>query len=133
MFRCTGRVKRGDFVSQRIPEQVIENVRNNVNIVDIVGQYVQLSKSGRNLFGLCPFHEEKTPSFSVSEEKQIFHCFSCHRGGNVFKFIMEIENVSFPEAVLKVAELGNIEIDKEILHDFDSSDGESSNSRKLSD
>ncbi|KRN30393.1 DNA primase [Liquorilactobacillus mali] len=118
-------------MSQRIPEQVIENVRNNVNIVDIVGQYVQLSKSGRNLFGLCPFHEEKTPSFSVSEEKQIFHCFSCHRGGNVFKFIMEIENVSFPEAVLKVAELGNIEIDKEILHDFDSSDGESSNSRKL--
>lgn len=124
-------MKRGDFVSQRIPEQVIENVRNNVNIVDIVGQYVQLSKSGRNLFGLCPFHEEKTPSFSVTEEKQIFHCFSCHRGGNVFKFIMEIENISFPEAVLKVAELGNVEIDEKIMHDFDSSDTESSNSRKL--
>ncbi|MFT9373011.1 DNA primase [Liquorilactobacillus hordei] len=118
-------------MSQRIPEQVIENVRNNVNIVDIVGQYVQLSKSGRNLFGLCPFHEEKTPSFSVTEEKQIFHCFSCHRGGNVFKFIMEIENISFPEAVLKVAELGNVEIDEKIMHDFDSSDTESSNSRKL--
>ena len=125
------RVKRGDFVSQRIPEQVIENVRNNVNIVDIVGQYVQLSKSGRNLFGLCPFHEEKTPSFSVTEEKQIFHCFSCHRGGNVFKFIMEIENISFPEAVLKVAELGNVEIDGEIMQDFDASDEEFSNVRRL--
>ncbi|KRM91019.1 DNA primase [Liquorilactobacillus cacaonum DSM 21116] len=119
------------FLSQRIPEQVVEDVRNNVNIVDIIGQYVQLSKSGKNLFGLCPFHEEKTPSFSVAEEKQIFHCFSCHRGGNVFKFIMEIENINFPEAVLKVAELGNVQVDEKISQEFDSTQSESSKSIRL--
>ncbi|GAJ25495.1 DNA primase [Liquorilactobacillus sucicola DSM 21376 = JCM 15457] len=101
-------------MSRRIPEEVIETVRSSVNIVEIVGQYVQLRKSGKNYFGLCPFHEEKTPSFSVTEEKQIFHCFSCHRGGNVFKFIMEIENLSFPDAVVRVAELGNVKLSKEI-------------------
>ncbi|WP_281164994.1 DNA primase [Liquorilactobacillus sicerae] len=100
----------------RIPEEVIEQVRSNVEIVDIVGQYVQLRKSGKNYFGLCPFHEEKTPSFSVAPEKQIFHCFSCHRGGNVFKFIMEIEKISFPEAVLKVAELGGISLPPQLLN-----------------
>ncbi|ANK59591.1 DNA primase [Loigolactobacillus backii] len=95
----------------RIPEEVVEEVRTSVNITDIVGQYVQLKKSGKNLFGLCPFHEERTPSFSVTEDKQIFHCFSCGRGGNVFKFIMEIENLDFPAAVTKVAELGNVSVD----------------------
>ncbi|WP_057896855.1 DNA primase [Liquorilactobacillus oeni] len=119
-------------MSRRIPEEVIENVRSNVNIVDVVSQYVQLSKSGKNFFGLCPFHEEKTPSFSVSEEKQIFHCFSCHRGGNVFKFIMEVENVSFPEAVLRVAELGNVQLDDELLKfRSDSTENESSDATKL--
>lgn len=100
----------------RIPEEVIEQVRSNVEIVDIIGQYVQLRKSGKNYFGLCPFHEEKTPSFSVAPEKQIFHCFSCHRGGNVFKFIMEIEKISFPEAVFKVAELGGISLPPQLLN-----------------
>ncbi len=85
----------------KIPEDVIEEIRSQVNIVDVVSQFVQLKQSGKNLFGLCPFHEERTPSFSVSEDKQIFHCFSCGRGGNVFKFIMELQNVSFPEAVKK--------------------------------
>ncbi len=89
----------------------MEQIRDAVNITDVVGQYVQLKKSGRNLFGLCPFHEERTPSFSVTEDKQIFHCFSCGRGGNVFKFIMEIESLSFPEAVTRVAELGHVNID----------------------
>ncbi|MBA1434592.1 DNA primase, partial [Bombilactobacillus bombi] len=93
----------------KIPESFIEEVRQEANIVDVIEPYVQLKKSGRNLFGLCPFHEEKTPSFSVSEEKQIFHCFSCGRGGNVFKFLMEIENLTFPEAVLKVADFVGIE------------------------
>ncbi len=95
-----------------IPEEVIEQVRSQVNIVDVVSQYVQLTQSGKNLFGLCPFHEERTPSFSVSEDKQIFHCFSCGRGGNVFKFLMELENLTFPEAVRKVAELQNIPLDE---------------------
>jgi DNA primase len=99
---------------KRIPEETVEQIRSSVNIVEIVSQYVQLHKSGKNYFGLCPFHEEKTPSFSVTEEKQIFHCFSCHRGGNVFKFIMEIENISFPEAVIKVAELGGIDLPKSV-------------------
>ncbi len=99
----------------KIPEDVIEQVRSQVNIVDVVSQYVQLSQSGKNLFGLCPFHEERTPSFSVNEDKQIFHCFSCGRGGNVFKFLMEIENISFPEAVRKVATMQNIQLDDKYL------------------
>ncbi|MFD0897602.1 DNA primase [Loigolactobacillus binensis] len=98
-------------MATRIPEEVVEQIRGAVNITDVVGQYVQLKKSGRNLFGLCPFHEERTPSFSVAEDKQIFHCFSCGRGGNVFKFIMDVENLSFPEAVTRVAELGHVGID----------------------
>ena len=99
------------ILATRIPEAVIEQIRGAVNITDIVGQYVQLKKSGRNLFGLCPFHEERTPSFSVTEDKQIFHCFSCGRGGNVFKFIMEIDQLSFPEAVVRVAKLAHLDID----------------------
>ncbi|MBU3851345.1 MAG: DNA primase [Candidatus Paralactobacillus gallistercoris] len=94
-----------------IPEDVIDNIRNHTNIVDVVSQYVQLKKSGRNLFGLCPFHEEKTPSFSVNEEKQIFHCFSCGRGGNVFKFLMDLKHISFPEAVAQVAAFDHIPLD----------------------
>ncbi|MFT8457888.1 MAG: DNA primase [Liquorilactobacillus ghanensis] len=107
---------------KRIPEETIEQIRSNVNIVEIVSQYVQLHKSGKNYFGLCPFHEEKTPSFSVTDEKQIFHCFSCHRGGNVFKFIMEMEKISFPEAVIKVAELGGIALPASITEDGSASD-----------
>lgn len=97
----------------QIPAAFIEEVRQKTNIVDVIEPYVQLKKSGRNLFGLCPFHEERTPSFSVSEEKQIFHCFSCGRGGNVFKFLMEIESLSFPEAVIKVAEFSGLSLPAE--------------------
>ncbi|WP_286136903.1 DNA primase [Philodulcilactobacillus myokoensis] len=93
-----------------IPENVIENVRENTDIADVIGQYVQLKKTGKNLFGLCPFQPENTPSFSVSENKQIFHCFSCGRGGNVFKFIMEYKHVSFPEAVQEVAKMQGIKL-----------------------
>lgn len=98
-------------MATRIPEDVIADIRNHTNIVDVVSQYVQLKKSGRNLFGLCPFHEEKTPSFSVNEEKQIFHCFSCGRGGNVFKFLMDLKHISFPEAVAEVAKFDHIPLD----------------------
>ncbi|UNL43241.1 DNA primase [Ligilactobacillus agilis] len=93
-----------------IPAEVIDRVRTSVNILDVVGQSVQMHKSGKNWFGLCPFHPEKTPSFSVNEEKQIFTCFSCHRGGNVFKFLMELNGVTFPEAVKQVAQIAGIEI-----------------------
>lgn len=101
-------------IAGRIPEAFIEEVRQKTNIVDVVSQYVQLKKQGKNLFGLCPFHEEKTPSFSVTEDKQIFNCFSCHRGGNVFKFIMDIEDVSFPDAVLKVADFSDIQLPQDL-------------------
>ncbi|AVK63104.1 DNA primase [Lactobacillus sp. CBA3606] len=93
-----------------IPEEKVDQIRSVVNIADFIGQYVQLKKAGKNLFGLCPFHEERTPSFSVNEQKQIFHCFSCGRGGNVFSFIMDLENLTFPEAVAQVAEFGHIDL-----------------------
>ncbi|MER2146355.1 MAG: DNA primase [Aerococcus urinaeequi] len=93
-----------------IPEEIINEVKNNVNILDVTSQFVDLQKRGRNYFGYCPFHEERTPSFTVNEEKQIFHCFSCGRGGNVFRFMEEIEGYSFPQAVQKVAEAGNVSV-----------------------
>lgn len=98
-------------MSQRIPDDVVSRVQSNVNIVDIVSQFVQLRKRGKNYFGHCPFHDERTPSFSVTEEKQIFHCFSCGRGGSVFSFISELEGLTFAESVVRVAELAQIPID----------------------
>lgn len=94
---------------------MIDQIRSDVNILDIIGQYVQLHRSGSNWFGLCPFHTEKTGSFSVNDPKQFFHCFSCGRGGNVFKFLMEIEDLTFPEAVYRTAELAGIELDAKYL------------------
>jgi DNA primase len=87
----------------KILEESIELVRNSVNIVDVVGQYVPLRKKGKNFWGVCPFHTEKTPSFSVHAEKQIFHCFGCHAGGNVFKFLMDYKKISYPEAIEELA------------------------------
>ena len=82
------------------PENFITELVDRNDIVEVVSSYVRLSKrSGANLFGLCPFHSEKTPSFSVSPDKQIYHCFGCGKGGGVINFIMEVENLSFPEAV----------------------------------
>lgn len=97
----------------KIPSEVIDEIRERSNIVDIVGQHVQLKKSGKNYLGLCPFHSEKTPSFSVAEDKQIFHCFGCGKGGNVFQFLQEMEHISFTEAVLKVAEMEQIPLPAE--------------------
>ncbi|MGX1901017.1 DNA primase [Thermolongibacillus altinsuensis] len=94
----------------RIPEETIESIRRSVDIVEIVSEYVQLKKQGRNYFGLCPFHGEKTPSFSVSPEKQIYHCFGCGAGGNVFSFLMEMEGLTFIEAVKRLAPKANIDL-----------------------
>lgn len=88
----------------RIPESKIEEIRNAADIVDIISEYVPLKKRGKNYIGLCPFHSEKTPSFTVSEDKQIFHCFGCHSGGNIFKFIMDYKKISFIESVQELAE-----------------------------
>jgi DNA primase len=95
----------------RIPESKIEEIRNTASIVDVVSEHVQLRKRGKNYVGLCPFHSEKTPSFTVSEEKQIFHCFGCHTGGNVFKFLTEFHKISFVEAVQELAEQQGVSIE----------------------
>ncbi len=98
-------------MAERIPEEIINEIRQSVDIVDIISEYVQLKKQGRNYFGICPFHSENTPSFSVSPEKQIFHCFGCHAGGNVFSFLMDIEGISFQEAAIRLAEKANIPLE----------------------
>jgi len=94
----------------RIPEELIDSIRSQADIVDVVSDYVTLRKAGRNYKGLCPFHDEKTPSFSVNPERQIYHCFGCGKGGNVFSFLMEHENVTFVEAVRHIARRLNITI-----------------------
>lgn len=96
------------MASSRLSEEQLNTIRNAVDIVDVVNEYVQLKKQGRNYFGLCPFHGESTPSFSVSPDKQIFHCFGCGAGGNVFTFLMDIEGYSFLEAAKDLADRGNI-------------------------
>src|SRR5690625_3398087 len=97
---------------KKIPEDVIESVRKANDIVDVVGEHVQLKKQGRNYFGLCPFHGEKTPSFSVTQEKQIFYCFGCKKGGNIFTFLMELEGFTFYEAVNLLADRSGIVLPK---------------------
>lgn len=99
----------------RIPEETINTIREQTDIVQVISQYLQLRSSGQNLFASCPFHDDKTPSFSVSKKKQIYHCFSCGRGGNVFSFLQEIEGISFVEAVGRTAELSNIEVDQSLF------------------
>ncbi|MBC7190114.1 DNA primase, partial [Candidatus Aerophobetes bacterium] len=81
-----------------IPTETIDRISEQVDIVQLISEYVPLTPSGRNYKALCPFHEEKTPSFIVSPEKQVFHCFGCGVGGNIFTFLMKWENISFPEA-----------------------------------
>lgn len=93
-----------------IPQDKIDDIRERADIVQIVSEYVPLKKSGRNHIGLCPFHAEKTPSFTVNDEKQIFYCFGCSTGGNVFTFLMKQENLSFPEAVRTIAKRLGIDI-----------------------
>lgn len=94
----------------RYSDDLIDDIKNSNDIVDIISQYVILKRSGRNFFGLCPFHKEKTPSFSVSPDKQIFHCFGCGAGGNVIHFISKIENVDFRESLEILAERAGIKL-----------------------
>lgn len=94
----------------RIDDKIIEDILLANDVVDVVSNYVTLQKKGRNYFGLCPFHNEKTPSFSVSPEKQIFHCFGCKKGGNSIHFIQQIENVNFYEALKILADRANIKL-----------------------
>ena len=96
----------------RYSDELIDEIKNNNDIVDVISQYVHLKRSGRNYFGLCPFHNEKSPSFAVSPDKQIFHCFGCGVGGNVIHFISKIEGINFRESIELLAERANIVLPK---------------------
>ena len=92
------------------PEELVEEIRSKNDIVDVISSYVRLQKKGSSYFGLCPFHNEKSPSFSVSRQKQMYYCFGCGAGGNVFTFLTKIEGISFVEAVQTLAERSNIQL-----------------------
>lgn len=101
-------------VLARIPQEVIDNIRNHVDIVDVISHYVPLSRKGKSFKCVCPFHDDHDPSLSISQEKQLYHCFVCHAGGNVFTFVQKYENISYVEAILKVAAMAGIKIDYDI-------------------
>ena len=101
----------------RYSDEILNEVRENSDIVEVISQYVHLKRSGRNYFGLCPFHNEKSPSFSVSPDKQIFHCFGCGVGGNVFTFISKIEGIGFKEAIENLADRAGIILPKSTNND----------------
>ena len=85
-------------MSQGIPEEIVDEIRQSTDLVSLINEYIKLERRGKNMVGLCPFHNEKTPSFSVSPDKQLYHCFGCGASGNVFSLIMQMENLTFPEA-----------------------------------
>jgi len=95
-----------------IPQKIIEEIRERTDIVQLIGSYLDLRKAGRSYKALCPFHGEKTPSFMVNPEKQIYHCFGCGKGGNVFHFLMEYEGVGFIEAVERLAKDAGVDVDR---------------------
>ena len=99
----------------RIPQETINRINDTADIVDVVSKYVDLKKRGRNFFGLCPFHNEKTPSFSVAPDNGIYHCFGCGNGGNAVNFIMEYEKISFVDAIQELG--GQLGIDVEFSGD----------------
>src|SRR5436190_7274349 len=93
-----------------IPPAALEQIRAANDIVDVIGAVLPLKRAGANFLALCPFHKEKTPSFNVNPHKQIFHCFGCHKGGDVFTFLREYENLSFIEAARRLAERAGVPI-----------------------
>ncbi|RJP55348.1 MAG: DNA primase [Deltaproteobacteria bacterium] len=103
---------RNSTLADYIPDDKLEEIKDRVSIVEVISDYVSLKKLGKNYKGLCPFHSEKTPSFMVNEEKQIFHCFGCNTGGNVFNFLMKMDRLSFPEAARGLARRYGIDLSK---------------------
>ena len=93
-----------------IPDSVMRAVKDRLRIVDVIGRTVQLTKRGSNYMGLCPFHEETTPSFNVSETKELYYCFGCSRGGDIVKFVQDQEGLPFDDAVRFLAELAGVDI-----------------------
>ena len=94
-----------------IPEETIEKIREEADLVEVIGEFVKLEKKGTSFMGLCPFHDDRNPSLSVSPAKKIYKCFSCGASGNVFTFIQNYRNISYPEAVRYVGEKVGIEVD----------------------
>ena len=97
----------------RIPEATVQEIRSRADIVALVSRYVELRQAGRNWKGLCPFHNEKTPSFNVNPDREIFHCFGCQAGGDVIGFLMQHEGLTFPEAVRNLASELGIDVPEE--------------------
>ena len=96
----------------KIPQDIIERVRDTADIVDVVSQFVDLKQRGPNYFGLCPFHSEKTPSFSVAPAKQIYYCFGCHQKGDCFTFVKDLDNLTFVESVKFLAQRAGLQLPK---------------------
>ncbi|MGX8680228.1 MAG: CHC2 zinc finger domain-containing protein, partial [bacterium] len=94
----------------KIPQEKIDEIRQSVDIVDVIGQYVPLTRKGSNYRGLCPFHDDNDPSLTVSPRRQIYRCFACGQGGNVFTFLQEYLHIPFMEALKQVAELGGVDV-----------------------
>src|SRR5437762_10506733 len=94
-----------------IPQDKLEQIRAASDIIDVVGSYVPLKRAGANWVALCPFHKEKSPSFNVNPQRQIFHCFGCHKGGDVFTFVKDYENIGFMDAVRRLAERAKIPLE----------------------
>ena len=94
-----------------ISPATLEQIRSASDIVDVIGSYVPLKRAGANFVALCPFHKEKSPSFNVNAQKQIFHCFGCHKGGDVFTFVKEFESIQFMDAVRRLAERAKIPLE----------------------
>ena len=117
-----------------IPDHIIDEIRDRTDIVTVISDHVVLKKAGKNFKGLCPFHSEKTPSFSVSPDKRIYHCFGCGVGGNVFKFLMEIQSISFPEVLKVMAERAGIPLPRNSSdHSTDPGHKERESLRKLNE
>ena len=91
-------------------QELVEEIRSRSDIVDVISGYVKLQRKGSNYVGVCPFHNDRNPSMSVNQPRQMYHCFSCGAGGDVFKFVMDYENLTFPEAVKVLADRAGIEL-----------------------
>ena len=100
-----------------IPQDKIEEIQRRADIVELVSEYVTLKKAGKDYWGLCPFHKEKTPSFKVSRDKQMYYCFGCAEGGHVFTFLMKVSNMTFPEAARHLARKTGIVIPERAMSD----------------
>lgn len=117
-------------MSVKVPAEMLQQLRAKVNLVGVIGEAVVLKKSGSNYSGLCPFHQERSPSFSVSETKQLYHCFGCKRGGDIFQFLMDHQGMSFGEAVQELSERAGIKLSQEIQGALSSGAGNAAHQKK---